>query len=71
MTFVVVPTFCGKIKTFGTTCIIPCPGNFTGEAKIDITRLRNENVISVYMHENPVTNHEATPLRVIDFGFMK
>ncbi len=43
------------------------PGNFTGEAKVDIGRLHRENVLSVYMHEAPTTPHEATVLHVVDF----
>ena len=42
-------------------------GNFTGEAKVDVVRLRQDNILSVYMHENPSKPHEGTPLHVIDF----
>lgn len=42
-------------------------GNFTGEAKVDILRLRNGNTLSIYMHERPSTAHEGTPLHVVDF----
>jgi len=43
-------------------------GRFTGEAKLDLLRLRHENIISIYMHEIPNTAHAGTPLRVIDFS---
>jgi hypothetical protein len=43
-------------------------GNFTGEAKVDILRLRNENTLSIYMHERPSKAHEGTPLHVVDFN---
>lgn len=42
-------------------------GNFTGEAKVDIQRLRQENILSVYMHEAPDKAHEGTRLHVVDF----
>ncbi len=42
-------------------------GNFTGEAKVDILRLRNENTLSTYMHERPNKAHEGTPLHIVDF----
>jgi hypothetical protein len=42
-------------------------GNFTGEARVDIIRLRNEPTLSIYMHERPENAHEGTPLHVIDF----
>jgi hypothetical protein len=42
-------------------------GNFTGEAKVDIMRLRHENILSIYMHERPSKAHESTQLHVIDF----
>jgi hypothetical protein len=42
-------------------------GNFTGEARVDIMRLRNENTLSIYIHERPSKTHEGTPLHVIDF----
>lgn len=42
-------------------------GHFTGEARIDILRLRNEGTLSVYMHERPSRSHEGTPLHIIDF----
>ena len=43
-------------------------GNFTGEARVDILRLRNDNTLSIYMHERPSTAHEGTPLHVIDYS---
>jgi hypothetical protein len=45
-------------------------GSFTGEAKIDIHRLRNESILSVYMHERPSAAHEAMPLHIIDFKIL-
>jgi hypothetical protein len=42
-------------------------GNFTGEARVDIVRLRNENTLSIYMHERPSRAHEGTALHVVDF----
>lgn len=42
-------------------------GNFTGEAKVDIMRLREENILSIYIHDRPCKAHEGTPLHVIDF----
>ena len=47
--------------------IIKRSGNFTGEAKMDILRLQNENTLSIYMHERPSKAHEGTPLHIIDF----
>lgn len=43
-------------------------GTFTGEAKMDIMRLRDENTLSVYMHERPSKGHEGTALHVVDFN---
>ena len=43
-------------------------GNFTGEAKVDILRLQDENILSIYIHERPSQAHEGTPLHVIDFS---
>ncbi len=48
--------------------IIERSGSFTGEAKVDIFRLQNENTLSIYMHERPSKAHEGTPLHVIDFN---
>ena len=53
------------------TILTTLPGPYLGEPMIDLPRLREENVLSVFTQDFPTADGQATPVRVLDFDFKR
>lgn len=49
------------------TIIRTLPGPYLGEPMIDVPRLREGNVLSVFVQDSPTADEQTTALRVLDF----